>query len=114
MWAVSWSPDGQEIALVGSLQVSLAGVLLDMSRAHTRPVELQQGEDLVGRQLWERIQQLFPDVHDQRLAFLLFHCNLSPSDMLRYAPQEFRDKQEICHLRCIMLDRILQDSDHTP
>lgn len=100
-------------AALSSLKVSLAGVLLDTFRAHTRPVELQQGDDLVGRQLWERIQQLFPDPHDQRLAFLLFHCNLCPNDILRYAPQEFRDKQEICHIRRIMLDRILLNSDHT-
>ncbi len=98
---------------LSSVQVSLAGVLLDTFRAHTRPEELQQGDDMVGRQLWERIQHLFPDVREQRVAFLLFHCNLSPSDILRYAPQEFRDKQEICHLRRNMLDRILQDLDHT-
>ena len=97
---------------LGSLQVSLAGVLLDTFRAHTRPAELQQGDAIVGRQLWERIQHLFPDPHDQRLVFLLFHCNMSPGEILRYAPQEFRDKQEICHLRRIMLDRIQLDSDH--
>jgi hypothetical protein len=100
-------------AALSSLQVSFAGVLLDTFRANTRPEELQQGDNMVGRQLWERIQHLFPDPHDQRLAFLLFHCNLCPNDILRYAPQEFRDKQEICHLRRDMLDRILQHSDLT-
>ncbi len=44
---------------LGSLQVCMAGVLLDLSRAYARPVELQQGGDLVSRQLWERLQQLF-------------------------------------------------------
>jgi hypothetical protein len=99
--------------LVRSLKVSLAGVFLDTFRAHTRPEELQQGDNMVGCQLWERIQDLFPDVREQRLAFLLFHCNLSPSDILRYAPQEFRDKQEIYQFRRDMLDRILQHSDLT-
>src|SRR5260370_20774358 len=58
-------------AALSSLQVSLAGVLLDTIRAYTRPEELQQGDDKVGRQLWERIQHLFPDVREQRVAFLL-------------------------------------------
>jgi len=98
---------------LSSLQVSLAGVLLDTFRAHTRPEELQLGDNMVGRQLWERIQHLFPDVREQRLAFLLFHCNLSPSDILHYAPKEFTDKQEICQLRRDMLDRVLKHSDLT-
>jgi hypothetical protein len=106
------------------LQVSLTVVLLDTFRAHTRPRgippsepdnsgELRLEDDMDGRQLWERIQHLFPDSREQRVAFLLFHCNLSPSDILRYAPQEFRDKQEICHLRSKILQRILLHSDLT-
>jgi hypothetical protein len=95
------------------LQASLTGFLLDTFRANTRPEELQQGDDIVGRQLWERIQLLFPDIREQRVAFLLFHCNLSPSDILRYTPQEFRDKLEICQLRRDMLNRILHHSDLT-
>src|SRR5574340_1267750 len=79
-------------AALSSLQVNLVGVLLDAFRAHMQPVELQQTDKIVGRHLWERLQQLFPDVSEQRLAFLLFHCNLSPSDILRYVPQEFKDK----------------------
>jgi hypothetical protein len=94
------------------LKASLAGVFLDTFREYRRPQEFRQGDSMVGRELWERIQQLFTDVREQRLAFLLFHCYLSPTDILRYAPQEFRDKQEICYLRRKMLDRILLDSDH--
>jgi len=94
------------------VQACLIGVLLDAFRAYTRPEELQQGDAIIGRQLWERIQLLFSDIREQRVAFLLFHCHLSPSDILRYAPHEFRDKQEICHLRRNMLDRILLESDH--
>jgi hypothetical protein len=107
-------PDFAQLsAALSSLKVSLAGVFLDTFRTQTRPEELQQGDNVVGRQLWERIQHLFPDVREQRVAFLLFHCNLSPNDILLYAPQEFRDKREICHLRRDMLDRIPQNSDHT-
>jgi hypothetical protein len=104
------------------LQASLTGVLLDTFRAHTRPRGIQSSEldnsgelrledDMNGRQLRERIHRLFPHVHERRVAFLLFHCNLSPSDILRYVPQEFRDVQEICHLRRHILERILLYSD---
>ena len=97
---------------LNSLKVSLAGVLLDTFRANMQPEELQQRDNIVSCRLWERLQHLFPDIREQRLAFLLFHCNLSPSEILLYAPEEFTNKQEICHLRRKMLDRILQDSDN--
>jgi hypothetical protein len=104
------------------LQPSLIGVLLDTFRAHTRPRWIPSSESdnsgelglevgMDGRQLWERIQHLFPDIREQRVAFLLFNCNLSPSDILRYAPQQFRDVQEICLLRRHILERILLHSD---
>ncbi len=103
------------------LQASLHGVLLDALRANTRPggialqrpahAEEQAGEDHTGdHQLWERIQRLFPDVRERRVAYLLFHCNLSPRDILHHAPQEFRDVQEICHLRHHILERVLLHS----
>ena len=101
----------QIAAALRSLQVSLTSVFLETLRAHTRPEELHQGEDLAGRQLWERIQLLFPDMREQRVAFLLFHCHLSPSDILRYAPHEFKDVQEINHLRRHILEQTVQHLD---
>ena len=99
-------------AALGYLQIRLAGILLDKFCAYERPEELRLEDNIVGLHLWQRLQRLFPDVHEQRVAFWLFHRNLSPSDMLRYAPQEFNDTQEICHVRRQMLDRILLESDH--
>ena len=74
-------------------------------------VPLVLEDDLDARQWWERMQQLFPDVRERRVAYLLFHCNLSPRDIFCFAPQEFRDVQEICHLRHYILKRILLHSD---
>lgn len=104
------------------LLATLNGVLLETLRAHTRPgagrsLELAFAGGLQGqehtemRALCERIQGLFPDVRERRVAYLLFHCNLSPKDILRHAPQEFRDVQEICQLRREILRRILLHSD---
>lgn len=100
------------------LQVCLNGVLLDSLRARGRPKgiglhKLTHTEEKLGayqpgnHQLWERIQRLFPDTREQRVAYLLFHCNLSPRDIFSFAPQEFSDMQEICRLRARILERIL-------
>ena len=104
------------------LQASLQGVLLDTLRAHAGPRRiaplkspnagvLHRKDDMNARQWWECMQQLFPDVREQRVAYLLFHCNLSPQDIFCFAPQEFRDVQEIRHLRLHILERILLHSD---
>jgi hypothetical protein len=104
------------------LQACLNGVLLDSLRTKVRskgiPLqepahsEEQPGGDHPGdRQLWERIQRLFPDVRERRVAYLLFHCNLNPRDIFCVAPQQFRDVQEIGHVRRHILERILLHSD---
>jgi hypothetical protein len=107
------------------LQACLYGVLLDALRVNARPsgivlkglahVEEQPGRDHPdAHQLWERIQGLFPDVRVQRVAYLLFHCHLSPSEIFCFAPQQFRDVQEICDVRRHILERILLHSDLIP
>jgi len=104
------------------LQACLNGVLLDSLRAKVRPgrialqepaqAEEQPGEGHPGdHQLWEGILRLFPDLRERRVAYLLFHCNLSPRDIFCFAPQEFSDVQEICRLRAHILERILLHSD---
>jgi hypothetical protein len=104
------------------LQACLNGVLLDALRSKARPqgISLQEfagpaahpGGDLAGaHQLWERMQGLFPDAREQRVAYLLFHCHLSPEEMCCFAPQEFRDVQEIRHLRHEMFQRIVRHAD---
>ena len=76
------------------LQVCLNGVLLDSLRAKVRPgrialqepahAEEQTGGDNPGdRQLWERIQRLFPDLRERRVAYLLLYVNIKPSPLDR-------------------------------
>ncbi len=74
---------------------------------------LHRKDDMNARQWWECMQQLFPDVRERRVAYLVFHCNLSSQDIFCFAPQEFRDVQEIRHLRLHILERIPLHSDHT-
>jgi hypothetical protein len=104
--------------VLGYLQSCLNGVLLDSLRTKVRPkrIPLQEpahSEEQPGgghpdaHRLWKRIQGLFPDTREQRVAYLLFHCNLSPGDIFCLTPHQFRDVQEICHLRARILERIL-------
>jgi len=104
------------------LRASLYGVLLETLRAQKRPsriaamepnnpVGLVLEDDMDARQWWERMQQMFPDVHERLVAYFLFHCNLSPSDIFCVAPQRFRDVEEICHVRRDILERIRLHSD---
>ncbi len=58
-------------------------------------------------ELWEILQTLLPNKREQRLASLLFHCGLSPREIVRCCPQEWSDVQEIYRLRRTMLERVL-------
>ena len=107
------------------LQACLNGALLDTLRAYRGPkgIALQEfthleeypgGDNQGTRQLWEGVQRLFPDPRERRMAYLLFHGNLSSREIFCLAPQEFRNVQEICHLRAYILERILRHSDLIP
>ena len=54
------------------------------------------------------------DAREQRVAYLLFHCHLSSREIFCVTPQQFRDVQEISHLRARILGRILLHSDLVP
>ena len=104
------------------LQACLNAVLLDLLRAKggAKGITLQEpahaeeqagGDHSVDNQLWERIQHLFPDLRECRVAFLLFHCHLSPRDIFCLTPHQFKEVQEICHIRRHMLEQILLQAD---
>lgn len=100
------------------LQACLNGVLLDALRSTARPkgIPLQEladpeeqsgGDSPNAHDVWVRIQALFPDHCAQRVVFFLFHCHLSQEEMFCFAPQAFRDVQEIHHLRHEMFQHIV-------
>ena len=97
------------------LRASLNEALLHRLRAHSRPraVSLPEpGEPPVEdhpdkSELWESLHTLLLNEREQRLAFLLFHCGLSPREMVRCCPQEWSDIQEIYRLRHTILERVL-------
>jgi hypothetical protein len=105
------------------LHLSLNGAILDMLRASSRPKEVQlpqtdflrkqQMEDETScNEVWESLQRALLNVHEQRLAYLLFHCGLKPREILHYYSHEFCDVCEINRLRRNIIERLLPNVDH--
>jgi hypothetical protein len=58
-------------------------------------------------ELWKTIQEILPDVRIQRLAYLLFHCDLRPREIVHFCSEEFNDLQEIYRLYQDILEQML-------
>jgi hypothetical protein len=104
------------------LRGCLNSTILDALRAHSRAKEVPLPEPgFVGepavedhddrRGLWEAIRSLLPSERERRLAYLLYHCNLKPRELLRVCPQEFSDAQEIYRLRHNIVERVQRGVD---
>ena len=105
------------------LHVSLNGAILDRLRASSRPKEVplpqpdSPEETLMedatsGAEVLERLQPMFLNVREQRLAYLLFHCGLQPGEIVHCCSREFSDIYEIYRLRRSIMKRLLCNIDH--
>ena len=106
------------------LKVCLNSAILDKLRAFSQPQAislpasgdsdtLAKGRSADNVIIWKILKESFPSATDQRLAFLLFHCGLSPKKIVNTYPHEFSDVSEISHLRHSMFERLLHYFDHT-
>jgi DNA-directed RNA polymerase specialized sigma24 family protein len=109
-------------AALSYLRNCLNGAILDTLRAYSRSKEVAWpepgfAEPLAfedpdeGQELWHIIQSLLVNERERRVAFLLFHCNLKPREIVRHCTQEFSDVQEIYRLRRNIIERLLRDWD---
>jgi hypothetical protein len=64
-----------------------------------------------GSELWEVIRTMLPSEREQRLAFLLYQCNLRPREIVRRCPQEFPDVNEIFRMTRNIVDRLKRSAD---
>ena len=100
-----------------SLRTYLNSVLLDALRVSSRSREImlpgrreaEQAEVTSSKQseVWEMLRNMLPDLREQRLVYLLFHCGLKPKDIVHTYPQEFQDVEEISCLRLRLIQRLL-------
>ncbi|GAC1373036.1 MAG: hypothetical protein NVS2B12_27170 [Ktedonobacteraceae bacterium] len=91
------------------LHASLNSIILELLRLSTDPDEEVGPELKVGQKsqdLWEIICTILPDAHQQRLAYLLYNCSLTPAEIIHMYPQEWND-EEIANLRHIILERLI-------
>jgi hypothetical protein len=121
------------------LKASLNGEIMDTLRSHRRAREValpdvglsehsswkehessrQDGgfaepladESDDGSELWEAIKSLLTSERELRVAYLLYHCNLKPREIVRYVPDEFDDVQEIYHLGRNIYERLMRNRD---
>src|SRR5689334_20703923 len=61
--------------------------------------EKSREERAEAQALWESIQAALASEHEQRLAYLLYNCALTPVEILHIFPQEFSDMREISRVR---------------
>ncbi len=104
------------------LRLCLNSTILDMLRSYARTKEVPlpdpgfAGEPAVvdpdeESELWEVIRTMLPGERERRLAFLLYHCNLKPREIVRRFPQEFSNVDEIYRLRRNIVDRLERGAD---
>ncbi|WP_111319290.1 hypothetical protein [Thermosporothrix hazakensis] len=62
-------------------------------------------------ELWHVIQSLLPGEKERRVAYLHFHCNLKPREIVRYCPDEFHSEDEIYRLKRNIMERLLRNAD---
>lgn len=110
-------------AILRYLRASLNGTILDALRAYSRPRETPlpepgSAEALFGeeqddsRELWEAIQSVLPDKRQRRVAYLLFHCQLKPRQVVQFCQDEFSDVGEIYRMRRNIFERLLRNADY--
>jgi hypothetical protein len=102
------------------LRACLNGAILDTLRVSARAREVglpEPGEPKVedctdSSEAWRGLKTMLPNVREQRLAYLLFHCGLGPGEIVRFCPQEFSDVSEISRLRQNIMERLLYNADN--
>jgi hypothetical protein len=124
-----WQAIGEQGIMFSSLASALKYLrqclncaVLEALRAYARPRagylpdDGAPGEPLVEDAydegaLWEVMKNLLPDKREQRLAYLFFHCNLKPREIMHYCPGEFREEMEIYRMKRTIMARLLRHSD---
>ena len=77
---------------------------------HGHPDEPQVEDHYYEDELWETIKSILPGEKEQRVAYLHFHCNLKPREIIRYCPGEFRNEEEIYRLKRNIIERVQRNA----
>lgn len=123
LWMVTVRNQSLEFqTLAGALKfmrASLNCVVIDTLRGQTKEAAIPEAgfdeptapEPDDGNEFWEIIKSMLPNEREQRLAYLLFHCNLKPRQVVQFCPREFSDVREIFRMKRNILDRLQRNKD---
>jgi len=75
------------------------------------PDEPVAREEDDAHELWEVLQSFLPTEREKELAYLLYHCNLKPREIMKRCPGKFKNVQEIYHLHRNITDRLERNKD---
>jgi hypothetical protein len=75
-----------------------------LDAANITPTKFSPSSDI--QELWVLIERALPDRRERRLVYFLFVLDLKPRDVVREAPQDFPDAQEVYRLTRNVLDRL--------
>lgn len=109
-------------AALNYLHLCLNCAIMDTLRAYSRsreepipdyghPDEPPFEDVYLESELWDVMQKLLPGAKERRVAYLHFHCNLKPREIVRYCPSEFSNEDEIYRLKRNIMERILRNAD---
>lgn len=93
------------------LLVCVNSVLLDTIRSAAWLEKIKQYDLLVSNEATAKmdvalVQQILTDEREQRLAYLLFHCGLTPDEIAKTCSSEFANLQEIYQLRASLMKHL--------
>jgi hypothetical protein len=94
------------------LRVSLNGAILETLRDSKRTGAVSSiwpdAEDsTVRNELRDWLQGRLPNLQEQRLAYLLYHCGLEPAEIVSFCTQEWSDTHEVTRQRNVILKRLM-------
>jgi DNA-directed RNA polymerase specialized sigma24 family protein len=109
-------------AALSYLRLCLHCAIMDTLRAFSRanierlpdtghPDEPQVEDSYHEEELWETIRSILSGERELRVAYLHFHCNLKPREIIRFCPGEFKNEEEIYRLKRNIMERILRNAD---
>jgi hypothetical protein len=109
-------------AALNYLHLCLNCAIMDMLRAYSKsreepipdyghPDEPPFEDIYLENELWEIVQGILPGEKERRVAYLHFHCNLKPREIIRYCPDEFSSEDEIYRLKRNIMERIMRNAD---
>ena len=103
------------LGVLAFLRASLNGAILETLRVSKQSGVVSSpwldGEDSPDKsEVWDRLQARLSNQRERRLAYLLYHCGLEPTVIVRCCLQEWSDVHEVARLRRIIFMQLMRET----